>query len=187
VAQKKKLECKNMVYEPAEDTFLLYRAVLAEARPTDSVLEIGCGKGLICCNIASKVRTVLATDMNPHAVWITRESGVPTIRTDLFRGIKAKFDMVLFNPPYLPTSEEEKIDGWLNYALDGGPSGRETIERFFEDLRSHLSPQGRALLLVSSLAGLMEIEALAIADEWDFAWVASERHFFEELRVLKLF
>jgi release factor glutamine methyltransferase len=187
VAQKKQFESKGMVYEPAEDTFLLYRAALAEARPNDSVLEIGCGKGLICCNMASKVRTVLATDLNPHAVRITRESGVPTVRMDLFRGLKAKFDMVLFNPPYLPTSEEERIDGWLNYALDGGPSGRETIERFLEDLRSHLSPQGRALLLVSSLAGLKEIEALAIAAEWNFTWVASERHFFEELRVLKLF
>lgn len=192
MAQKKQImpmniDDKDEVYEPAEDTFLLLKTALTEARPTDSVLEIGCGKGLICRHLAPKVRSILATDINPHASRITKESGIPSVRADLFKGLNAEFDMIIFNPPYLPTSEEERINGWINYALDGGQSGRETINRFLEELRSHLSPGGRALLLVSSLTGLKEIEALAAARGWNFSWIASEKHFFEELRVIKLF
>jgi release factor glutamine methyltransferase len=186
MAQIKHFECKPEVYEPAEDTFLLLKAALAEAKPIDSVLEIGCGKGFICRRIAPNVRAILATDINPHAVKIARESGVPTVRADLFKGLKAKFDMIIFNPPYLPTSDEERIDGWLNFALDGGQSGRETIKRFLDELEGHLAPGGRALLLISSLTGLREIEDMAAAAGWRFTWVASEKHFFEELRVLRL-
>ena len=31
-----------------------------------------------------------------------------------------KFDVILFNTPYLPTEEDEVIDSNLNYAFDGG-------------------------------------------------------------------
>jgi release factor glutamine methyltransferase len=175
------------VYEPAEDTYLLLKAALSEAKPSDSVLEIGCGRGIISCNLAPKVRAILAIDINPHAVRIVRGSGIPTVRADLFKGIKTKFDMVIFNPPYLPTSEEERIDGWLNFALDGGYSGRETINRFLQDLGPHLAPGGRALLLISSLTGLREVEEMMRTVGLDSCRVASEKHFFEQLYVLKLF
>jgi len=76
---------------------------------------------------------------------------VETIRTDLFAGLSGPFDLVLFNPPYLPTTPGERIDDWLEYALDGGPTGRATIERFVADVGRVLAPFGRVLLLVSSL------------------------------------
>ncbi|MGB4756814.1 MAG: methylase, partial [Candidatus Methanoculleus thermohydrogenotrophicum] len=58
---------------------------------------------------------------------------------------------IIFNPPYLPTLPRERIDDWLEYALDGGPTGRAVIERFVTDAGRVLSPFGRILLLVSSL------------------------------------
>ena len=174
------------VYEPAEDTYLLLKAAMAEARDSDSVLEIGCGKGLISRKLAPRVREVLATDINPLAVSMLREYGIPVVRADLFRGIKAKFDMVIFNPPYLPTSEEEKTPGWMNYALDGGESGRETIERFFDDLGPHLTPGGRALILLSSLTGISTVEELAVNLGLEVRQIAVERYFFELLYVFKV-
>jgi release factor glutamine methyltransferase len=174
------------VYRPAEDTYLLLKAAMAEARGSDRVLEVGCGSGLISRNLAPRVREVLATDINPFAVSMVREYGLPVIRADLFRGIKAKFDMVLFNPPYLPTSEEEKTAGWMNFALDGGECGRETIKRFFEDLGPHLTPGGRALILLSSLTGIAEVEKMAHELGFDVSEVAIEKHFFEQLYILKL-
>ena len=174
------------VYQPAEDTYLLLKVALAEARDSDRVLEVGCGSGLISRNLAPMVREVLATDINPFAVSMAREYGIPVIRADLFRGIKAKFDMVIFNPPYLPTSEEEKSAGWMNFALDGGESGRETIKRFFEDLGPHLTPGGRALILLSSLTGIAEVKKIAYDLGFSVSEVAIEKHFFEQLYILKL-
>jgi release factor glutamine methyltransferase len=174
------------VYEPAEDTYLLLKAAIAEAKVSDRVLEVGSGSGLISRMLAPRVRDVLATDINPFAVRMVRDCCIPVIRADLFRGIKGKFDLIIFNPPYLPTMDDEKTVGWLNFALDGGKSGRETIKRFLEDLGPHLTPKGRALILLSSLTGTAEVEKMACELGFDVSEMAIEEHFFEQLYILKL-
>jgi release factor glutamine methyltransferase len=144
------------VYQPESDTCLLLKAALAEVKPGDRVIEIGTGSGLISFEIA-KIAPVVATDINPHAAMSARGFGVEVIRTDLFSGVCGVFDLVLFNPPYLPTQPEEKIGDWLEYALDGGEDGRMVIERFASQVDRILSPNGRILLLVSSLTGPEEV------------------------------
>ncbi|MGB3944197.1 MAG: HemK2/MTQ2 family protein methyltransferase [Methanothrix sp.] len=175
------------VYEPAEDTLLLLRAAVEEVRPDDFVLEMGCGRGVISKTIAPLARRVIATDINPIAVDLLRWEGIETVRADLFSGIGSRFDLVLFNPPYLPTGEEEVLEGWLNSAFDGGATGRETINRFLEALGDHLEAGGgRALLLVSSLSGASQVMEKARREGLTAEVVARERYFFEELLVLRL-
>lgn len=174
------------VYPPAEDTFLLLRAALSEAHPEERVLEIGCGSGLISQELRPRVARLLATDINPHAVRAARARGVEVIRADLFAGIKGRFDLVLFNAPYLPTRPEERTGHWIDRALDGGESGRETVDRFIADLSGHLLPGGRALLLISSLTGLDEVRGAAAAARLWAEVVAEEGCFFERLYVLRL-
>lgn len=175
------------VYEAAEDTRLLLRAAVEEVRPDDFVLEIGCGRGAISKTITPLVRRVIATDINPIAVDLLRREGIETVRADLFSGIGSRFDLVLFNPPYLPTGEEEVLEGWLNSAFDGGATGRMTINRFLEALGDHLEVGGgRALLLISSLCGASEVMEKALREGLTAEVVARERYFFEELLVLRL-
>jgi release factor glutamine methyltransferase len=174
------------VYQPAEDTFLLLKAAIAEARPVDSVLEIGCGSSFISQELGAKVSRLLATDINPHAVRAARAKEVEVIRADLLRGIRGKFDLILFNAPYLPTQPEERTGHWIDRALDGGESGRETVDRFIADLSGHLRPGGRALLLISSLTGLAEVQQTAEAAGFAVEVVEEEGCFFERLYVLRL-
>jgi len=150
----------DQVYSPAEDSALLLRAALREIHPTDRVLEVGTGSGYVAAGLLNRAARVLATDINPHAVACARARGVAVVRTDLFAGLSGPFDLILFNPPYLPTAPEERIDDWLEYALDGGPTGRGVIERFIGDVGRVLAPFGRVLLLVSSLTGLDEVRDL---------------------------
>ncbi len=173
-------------YCPAEDTYLLLESALKEARSDDKVIEIGCGRALISKEVRPSVKSILATDINPHAVRHAKTLGLEAVRADLFKGIKSQFDLVIFNPPYLPTSEEERIEGWLNYALDGGATGRNTISRFLEDLKDHLSPRGRALLLISSLTGMDDVRRKASLEGLETVEIASKRYFFEQLFVLRL-
>jgi release factor glutamine methyltransferase len=173
-------------YEPAEDTFLLLKATMEEARPEDRAIEIGCGRCLISRMIAPKVQSLLVTDINPHAIRWAKCCGLNSVRADLFNGLKAKFDLIIFNPPYLPTAKDEKESGWMNYALDGGESGRDTILRFIEDLKDHITPEGRCLLLVSSLCGLEEILKKIQAVGLRAVEIANERYFFERLCVLRI-
>jgi release factor glutamine methyltransferase len=174
------------VYHPAEDTFLLLEAALEEAGPKDRTIEIGCGRALISRKLAGRVKSLVATDINPFAVQMAAECGLEVIRADLFQGLRGRFDLVLFNPPYLPTAEEERAEGWINFALDGGPDGRKTILRFLGDLKDHLHPGGRALLLISSLSGLEEVLRISCEAGLSAQVVSSKRYFFERLMVLKL-
>lgn len=173
-------------YEPAEDTILLLKAALKEVMPDDRAIEIGCGRGLISLELAKRARSVIATDINPSAVRLAKIYGIEVVRADIFRGLKGKFDLVIFNPPYLPTKKGEQISGWINYALDGGENGRDTINRFLENLSSHLSQNGRCLLLVSSLSNLAAVKEKAKLEGFVATKVANERCFFEELYVIKL-
>jgi release factor glutamine methyltransferase len=149
----------GQVYQPEADTFLLLEAARAELNPGDRVLEIGTGSGFIAAELSRTAR-VVATDINPHAIASAREMGLDVVRTDLFSGICGKFDLVIFNPPYLPTQPGERLDDWLEYALDGGETGRVVIERFAAEVKGVLAPGGRILLLVSSLTGLEEVRNL---------------------------
>ncbi len=147
------------VYQPEADTFLLIEAALAEVRPGDRVLEIGTGSGSISKALVRDC-DIVATDINPHAVFCARQNGLEVVRTDLCLGIRGRFDLVIFNPPYLPTQPEERIDDWLEYALDGGTTGREVIGRFADSVEDVLAPKGRVLVLVSSLTGIPEVRDL---------------------------
>lgn len=153
---------RSQVYQPEADTVLLAGAARQEVRAGDRVLEVGTGTGIVARELAKVSDFVIATDINPHAAACARESGLDTVRTDLVAGIRGEFDLIVFNPPYLPTRPEERIDDWLEYALDGGESGRAVIEQFAADAGRLLAPHGRILLLVSSLTGLPEVMDLFV-------------------------
>ncbi|MCQ1538057.1 methyltransferase [Methanocalculus taiwanensis] len=172
------------VYSPAEDTVLLLNASLRIVSPSDRVLEIGTGSGAIAAALMDFGATVAATDINPLAASYAYRRGVPVIRCNLFEGIRGSFDLILFNPPYLPTAPDERIDDWLEYALDGGEDGRETIRRFLAAAPAFLSSNGKILLLISSLTGIPEVlELFADAGMITFA-VAEESIEGEKLVVL---
>lgn len=148
----------DQIYPVREDTLLLLEAAEKEAGPSDCVLEVGTGSGYIARHIQSQVVGIMGTDINPHAVRMARDQGIDVVQTDLVAGLCGQFDLVLFNPPYLPTKPDERKDDWLEFALDGGGSGRRVIGRFAREVGRVLAPEGRILLVVSSLTGPDEVE-----------------------------
>jgi release factor glutamine methyltransferase len=149
------------VYEPAEDTFLL--ADRLTATHNDVVLEVGTGCGILAIVAAEKAERVVAVDVNPYAVECAFknaqtngvEKKIDFRQGDLFHPIKQneKFDVILFNSPYLPSeSDEEK--SWLGKAWAGGPDGRTVIDRFLVDVPNFLDEGGRVQLVQSSLSNV---------------------------------
>lgn len=147
----------SQVYFPAEDTYLLMRVALAEVKKTDRVLEVGTGSGAVAKAVMKIAPRTVATEINPHAVWYATVGKVNVIRGNLLDPLSAEFDLILFNAPYLPTLPDDKMNDWLEYALDGGVTGREVIEKFLPAAISHLSADGRILLLISSITGVPEV------------------------------
>jgi release factor glutamine methyltransferase len=184
VYRDKEFELLDGVYDPGEDSFLLVDAALAEVRPGDKVLEVGTGSGIVSLFLKD-VADVMATDISPLACANARRNGVRVVRTDLLRGICGTFDLVIFNPPYLPTAEDEQLPEWLNRAFDGGPTGREVIARFLDEAGSILPPCGRVLTVFSSLTGIDEVEGMYRSHGFSVETVSEEKVPFEKLVVLR--
>jgi len=158
-------------------------AALNEVRPTDSVLEIGTGCGIIAKMVAERARYVIATDKNPRAVANAKLNGVEAIGGDLFAALDSRFDLIIFNPPYLPSRSDTSGD-WQTQAWDGGPSGREVIVQFLSQVADHLTEKGRVLLVISSITGYKEVTKLMHAQFGIVRVIAERKFFFETLYVV---
>lgn len=178
---------REQVYQPAEDSQLLATTVSDEIGPTDRVLEVGTGSGYVAGQIVEKTgATVVATDINPHACRSAAAHPIEVVRTDLADAIKSQFDVVVCNPPYLPTDPDDELDDWMEYALSGGPDGRALVDPLLEELPRLLTDDGRAYLLVSTLTGIDAITERATAFDLQIETIAEEPVPFETLTVLKI-
>lgn len=177
------------VYVPHHDTFLLAQAVAAEVKPGERVLEVGGGAGLVSLVAAHAGGIVTCTDLNPHAVALVRSNAyenqlsVKAVEADLLAGVAGPFDVVAFNPPYLPTTPDEVVPGPLNLAFDGGIDGNGTVLRFAAQLAA--APwRARAILVVhSSLSDPAPLDAALKGLGYQMDTPVSEAHFFERLTV----
>jgi release factor glutamine methyltransferase len=176
------------VYQPAEDSELLAEAALDHVAADDRVLDVGTGSGYVGATIATEIGArVIGTDLNPHACETARDRGLEVVRGDLVAPFRAgSFDVVVCNPPYLPTDPDDEFDDWMAVALSGGESGMAVVTPFLETVPRVLTPDGVVLVLVSSLTGVEDV--VALADEQAFAAlaVADVSVPFETLTVLKL-
>ncbi len=178
------------VYEPAEDSFLLAKNL--ELNRRDEVLEIGTGTGIIAVCVARKVARVVATDINPWALQCAAKNlitnstfNVELREGNLFEPVQGeKFDLILFNTPYLPTEEDDVLDDELNAAWDGGTNGREVIDKFLDGICGHIRKGGRVQLVQSSLSDV-ETTTLRLEDMgFQTSVTAREKIFFEEIVVI---
>ncbi|MEA1944591.1 MAG: HemK2/MTQ2 family protein methyltransferase [Euryarchaeota archaeon] len=156
------------VYEPAEDSYLLIdaaRKVIDRSDRMLRILEIGTGSGIISSVMMHQIpeHFYVSTDISPHAVACTKTNGVPVIRADMFTGLAGRFDLIIFNPPYLPTTPEERMDGWLDYAWNGGDDGRMIIDRFLKQAPAFLADGGGIMLVVSSLTDIEIVRARMVS------------------------
>jgi release factor glutamine methyltransferase len=166
------------VYQPRVDSKLLAKAVLERDLSGKRCLDMGTGTGIIALKMLhSDAEEVVAVDKNPDAVEQATEKledkdEAEVFESDLFTQVERKFDLIAFNPPYLPEDEEVEDEG----ELYGGESGEELTEKFLEKAGDYLTEDGEVIFVVSSKSGF---------DTDGYEIVDTEKLWFEDLFVLK--
>lgn len=174
------IDVDDGVYNPSDDSFLLLKAV--EVSAGETFLEMGTGTGLLALHAAKLGAKVTAADINPNAVECARKNAgrnglaVETVRSDLFENIPGRFDVIAFNPPYLPGTASST--SWIEKAWAGGGEGSEIAVRFLGQAWEHVTPGGRIYIVLSSVGGLMSV--LKAAKERYVAEMIEEKHMFFE-------
>ena len=140
---------------PRQDTELLVEEALKRLRPGARVLDLCTGSGCIAISL-KKIRPdldVTASDLSGQALEIARENAkrlradVDFVQSDLLEELSGAFDMILSNPPYIPTKTIDTLMEEVRFhdpkmALDGGADGLFFYRRIIAESKSHLTRGG---------------------------------------------
>jgi release factor glutamine methyltransferase len=177
------------VYIPAEDSFLMSRVLkeqlpdLLERNPDLKFLEIGAGSGIHLETAKSagiKDENIFSSDIDKRAVSHCNVLGFNCIHSDLFENIKGKYDLILFNPPYLPEDSREPKSS--RKQTTAGKKGNEIILKFLQNAKNYLKQDGKIFLITSSLSEEVDFKHLG----YDAKEIGCEELFFERLCIWEL-
>ena len=173
---------KPEIYQPEEDSHLLSKVLENEIpriliqNPNLTFLEIGSGSGTQLVKaeqLRIKVKNIFACDINEKAVHLCESKGFNCTLSNLFENISGKYDIIIFNPPYLPKDNKEPESSQI--ATTGGKFGSEIINKFLQQAKKHSKPTTKIFLITSSLTKQVDFE------DYKNEIVGKKKVFFEEL------
>lgn len=200
------------VYEPAEDTFLLLDALerdLDVLRKTTLIcLECGSGSGTVITALSKAFLknssfpcTMIATDINPQACKTTKkcalfheQNHIQVVMTNLAEALvdrlENKVDLLIFNPPYVPTESREIKEGEeqpIFFSWAGGEDGTQIINVFLKSYLTRLlsKPDGVAYLVALEANSIDEISNCLLPSNIRGSVVAQRRAGGEFLSIIK--
>ena len=174
-----------MIYEPSDDSYLLRDVLikfLDDKNKKIKIIDIGSGSGIqaeTCINLNFK--NIIATDINNEVIDSLTKKSINCVKSNLFNKINGKFNLIIFNPPYLPEDHREPEDSRLQ--TTGGKKGYEIINKFLKQSLNHLENNGSIILLFSSLSNPKFILKKAKSLGYNFNLLDKKKISFEELYV----
>ena len=153
-----RFDVNKKVLTPRMETEILVETVLKVAKPNEKtkILDLGTGSGAIAVALAKNCdASITALDISKSALAIAesnaKKNGVEIefLHSNLFDNLKRKrkFDIIVSNPPYIPTQEIEKLDRNVrdfdpHIALDGGEDGLDFYRKIVEQSVFRLNDGG---------------------------------------------
>lgn len=149
---------------PRFDTEILVEKSLKYAFDGMKVLDMCTGSGCIAVSYALQCRergydnvAVNAVDISSAALSVAADNAMRAgvdinyIRSDMFTGVSGMYDMILSNPPYIPTCDIEKLEPEVRTsepvgALDGHEDGLFFYRILAAESPSHLKAGGRLIM-----------------------------------------
>jgi release factor glutamine methyltransferase len=150
------------VYRAQDDTNLLIEALRRSGRASGAtVLDVGTGCGALAVAAAQAgAARVTAVDISLRAVLAARTNAalngvsLRALHGDLFAPVSGeRFDVVLTNPPYVPSDRARPRRHHISRCWDAGPDGRLLLDRICDGVPDMLTDGGALMLVQSELTG----------------------------------
>lgn len=208
------------VYRPADDTYLIVDYFkyhldydFFDGIPLENIrniLDMGTGTGYIALSlqiIKTKIPKfnpkIYASDVLEEAIILSKhnerlnnfESEIEFINSDLFKSfpstLKHSFDIIIFNPPYLPSSNiihKSNIKKKIDYSWDGGELGFETFLRFLDEAKTFLklNSNSRIYYVCSSRIDLEILNELISKKGYERTYLNKIHIFLEDIYLNRL-
>lgn len=177
------------VYGPREDTHFLLDTLEHELL-SGTGLEMGTGTGFIAIHISPAFDMITAADIDIKAVKLAAHNcrinnitNVHVVHSNLFSHIDQRFDVIIFNPPYVPDGNPYTSSA---VSYHGGEDGRKVIDSFIDQFPGHIMPEGTVYLLQSSLSGIEKTQKMLQQKGFNATVLETTPLFFEKLVIFKI-
>jgi len=156
------------------------------------VLDLMTGSGVIAITLAKETKaSIFASDVSNQALEIARKNAkkhkvkIKFINSDVFKGFKReKFDMIVSNPPYIPSKEIGNLDEEVRYdpliALDGGEDGLYFYREIANNAHLFLKPKGILVLEI----GYNQGEAVKKLLQKNFEYIKIRKDYNQNDRII---
>lgn len=149
---KLKFFVNNNVLIPREDTEILVQEAISLNKK--SILDMCTGSGCIAISLAKYIdgSFVEAVDISENALKLAKKNAkfneveVNFINSNLFENVFKKYDLIISNPPYIPSVDIEDLQSEVknepHIALDGGDDGLDFYRQISKDAINYLTDDG---------------------------------------------
>lgn len=140
---------------PRQDTETVLEEVIATGIKPKKILDLCTGSGCIAISLSLILQPEICvgTDISEKALEIAKVNGeklspmVKFIQSDLFEKVEGRFDFIISNPPYIATSECQKLMPEVKnhepmLALDGKEDGLYFYRNIIKEAGNYLEPGG---------------------------------------------
>lgn len=162
-----KIKVDERVLIPRPETEEMAMMAVAVAEEGNSILDLCTGSGALAIAIYKELEKsnrkvkMTAVDISADALALAKENAeaneadILFIQSDLFSRIRGRFDVIITNPPYIPTAEIDTLqrevkDYEPHLALDGGADGLDIYRRIAEAASKHLNRGGTLIMEVGA-------------------------------------
>lgn len=166
---------------PRQETELLVEVAIKQVEKWKNkkinIADIGTGSGAIAIALGKNIKNALisATDSQSDAIIIAKDNAanhhlskrINFLVGDLFSPLTHQMDLIVANPPYIPTSEINHLSPEVKrepiHALDGGFNGLLLIERILSEHHPYLKKSGS---LIIEFGNNQKEEVISLAEKW---------------------
>ncbi len=173
-------DARALAPRPETEELAQYCANLFERGTNPDILDMCTGSGCIALYLAAKFSRaqVTAVDISEDALQLAAENvrltklqdRVQLVQSNLFENISGTFDLIVSNPPYIPSAQIPGLSNEVQHepklALDGGADGLGIIRQIVSVAADYLNPQGTLALEIGA-GEAAAVCALFDSARWD--------------------